>query len=132
MKAFIKKSFVLPVLVAALASMLAARVTAQTFTTLHSFSALCTPCWPPHGNNYDGAWPVRLILLGNTLYGTTFRGGNYGLGTVFKVNTDGTGFTTLQWSPDCSSGNTLYGVNHITDFDSTVFKVNTDGTGFTN
>ena len=34
-----------------------------------------------------------LILSGNTLYGTA-RGGSSGNGTVFAVNTDGTGFTT--------------------------------------
>jgi uncharacterized repeat protein (TIGR03803 family) len=34
--------------------------------------------------------------LGNTLYGTAASGGNSGDGTVFEVNTDGTGFTTLH------------------------------------
>jgi len=40
-----------------------------------------------------------LILSGNTLYGTASRGGSYGSyggGTVFAVNTDGTGFTNLH------------------------------------
>ena len=30
-----------------------------------------------------------------TLYGTTSNGGASGVGTVFKVNPDGTGFATL-------------------------------------
>ena len=37
-----------------------------------------------------------LILSGNTLYGTTTGGGSSGNGTVFAINTDGTGFTTLH------------------------------------
>ena len=37
-----------------------------------------------------------LILSGNTLYGTAYDGGTYGNGTVFAVNTNGTGFTNLH------------------------------------
>ena len=37
-----------------------------------------------------------LILSGSTLYGTTDHGGSSGNGTVFKVNTDGTGYTVLK------------------------------------
>ena len=35
-------------------------------------------------------------LSGSTLYGTTTDGGSSGDGTVFKVNTDGTGYTVLK------------------------------------
>ena len=64
----------------------AGRVTAQTFTTLHSFTG-----------GSDGANPnAGLILSSNTLYGTTCIGGTSGNGTVFALNTDGTGFTTLH------------------------------------
>jgi uncharacterized repeat protein (TIGR03803 family) len=46
--------------------------------------------------NDDGANPVSvLVVSGNTLYGTTEFGGTNGNGTVFAVNTDGTGFATL-------------------------------------
>src|SRR6266581_136289 len=73
------------------------------------------------GTNRDGAGPsAGLILSGNTLYGTAYEGGSGGNGTVFKVNTDGTGFTTLHSfaGPDDGAnpeaglillGNTLYG-----------------------
>ena len=45
----------------------------------------------------DGDYPYAgLILSGNTLYGTTAYGGSSGNGTVFAVNTDGTGFTNLH------------------------------------
>src|SRR5688572_146330 len=64
-------------------------VHAQSFRILKSFYT------------HDGAEPYGgLLLNGNTLYGTTTTaGGNYPptfYGTVFKVNTDGTGFTVLK------------------------------------
>jgi uncharacterized repeat protein (TIGR03803 family) len=63
------------------------------FTNLHSFSATLDPYY----TNSDGAGPVAgLILSGNTLYGTAAYGGSSGVGTVFAVNTDGTGFNTLH------------------------------------
>jgi len=60
------------------------------------------------------------MLSGGILYGTTELGGSSGYGTVFAVNTDGTGFATLHHfigsdgaAPDVAtlllSGNTLYG-----------------------
>ena len=48
-------------------------------------------------NSPDGSQPLaNLTLSGNVLYGTTYAGGSYGNGTVFKVNTDGTGYTVLK------------------------------------
>ena len=48
--------------------------------------------------NWDGAQPYQtgVILAGNTLYGTTYYGGPNGNGAVFRVNTDGSGFTVLH------------------------------------
>jgi uncharacterized repeat protein (TIGR03803 family) len=69
------------------------------FTTLHSFS----------GSSDGGEPQAGLILWGNTLYGTTTVGGNAAgnsEGTIFAVNTNGTGFTTLlafTWSLDAVS-----------------------------
>jgi uncharacterized repeat protein (TIGR03803 family) len=115
------------------------------FTILHSF----TDAPYPDYTNSDGAIPQGgVILSGNTLYGTTWSGGISGLGTVFAVNTDGTGFTNLHsftggdgagpQSGLVVSGNTLYGMTHGIGYNGvqyggdTVFAVNTDGTGFTN
>lgn len=112
------------------------------FTNLYFFTALnpasdSTASNP--GTNSDGASPwARLVLSGNTLYGTAPLGGSFGFGTVFAVNTDGTGFTNLHSFGSSNdginpigglilSGNTLYGTAS-----GTVFAVNTDGTGFTN
>ncbi|MGC9944451.1 MAG: choice-of-anchor tandem repeat GloVer-containing protein [Verrucomicrobiota bacterium] len=113
--------------------LLSSRATAQGFTTLHSFAGIS-----------DGANPrTGLILSGNILYGTAYNGGSSGQGTVFAVNTDGTGFTNLYnftgrsdgANPSADlilSGNTLYGtaVNGGSSQEGTVFAINTDGTGF--
>ena len=87
------------------------------FTNLHNFNS-----------SSDGANPwTGLVLSGNTLYGTALYGGSSGNGTVFALNTDGTGFTNLHnfstisgpngtnndganpYGPLILSGNTLYG-----------------------
>src|SRR5712671_4648084 len=106
----IKDLFLLPVLTTALGFILAGRVTAQTFTVLHSFT----------GKN-DGADPeASLVILGGTLYGTAYSGGSSNDGTVFRLNVDGTGFTNLHnfglstngaspTAPLFVSGTTLYG-----------------------
>ena len=107
------------------------------FTNLHSFSALTNE------TNADGAMPYNtLVLSSNLLYGTTYSGGTAGLGTVFRVNTDGSSFTNLHNFTDAGggprgaltlSGNVLYGTTYLggTGFGS-VFRLNTDGTAFTN
>src|SRR5438477_12593254 len=59
-------------------------------TTLHNFAG-----YPADG----GAPYAALIISGNTLYGTTYQGGRWNAGTVFKLNTDGTGFTNLYDFP---------------------------------
>jgi uncharacterized repeat protein (TIGR03803 family) len=96
MKTHVKKPFLLPTLITALGLLLADRVTAQTFTTLHNFTTATETAYQIFPNS-DGAYPVApLILSGNTLYGTATYGGTNGTGTVFAVNTDGTGFTNLH------------------------------------
>ena len=102
MKTCIKNLFLVPGLIVALGVILAGRVTAQTFTTLHSFTAFVPG--PYFGTNSDGAYPTAgLVLSGNTLYGTAYSGGitkeNGGTsddGTVFRINSDRTGFTNLH------------------------------------
>ena len=93
MKTCIKNVFLLLMLLAGLGLILVGRVTAQTFSVLHSFTAT----GPSTGTKSDGNSPSSsLILSGNTLYGTAFGGGSSGAGAVFRLNTDGTGFTTLH------------------------------------
>jgi uncharacterized repeat protein (TIGR03803 family) len=117
------------------------------FTNLYSFTALPEIYY---GTNSDGANPSgRLILSGGTLFGTASKGGNAGNGTVFKINTDGTGFTNLYSFTATSAAftnsdganpsgrliladNTLYGTAYLGGSwgYGTIFQINTDGSGF--
>src|SRR6267378_3252948 len=125
----------LPALTVAFGLVMTSQVTAQTFTNLYGFT----------GGNDGGAPYAGLILSGNTLYGTTTAGGSSSNGTVFAVNTDGSGFTNLHgftggndggapYAGLILSGNTLYGTTAFggSSGNGTVFAVNTDGSGFTN
>jgi uncharacterized repeat protein (TIGR03803 family) len=112
-----------------LAVWLATSAEAQTFNVLKNFNP---NLFIPNGPLVQGP--------DNTLYGTASGGGAYGLGVVFKIQPDGTGYTVLRnfsGSPRevphaglVLSGNTLYGTT--SDGVGTVFAVNTDGSGFTN
>jgi uncharacterized repeat protein (TIGR03803 family) len=113
------------------------------------------------GTNGDGYKPTGDLILDNgILYGTTSGGGAAGNGTVFKLNTDGFGFTVLktfssiyQGTNNVSlslsirgtnsdgakpaaglvlGGSTLYGTTFSggTSSNGVVFNVQTDGTGF--
>jgi hypothetical protein len=126
---------------------------AQVLSTVYSFD-----------NNTNDDNPIAgLLLSGSTLYGTAYGSADNGSpraanlsGAVFKLNTNGTGFTNFYlFSPvDQSltntdganseaqlvlSGNRLYGTTvyggHYKSgsfANGTVFAINTDGTGFTN
>jgi uncharacterized repeat protein (TIGR03803 family) len=91
----------------------------------------------------DGAYPeAGLVLYGGALYGTAYGGGYYENGTVFSVNTNGSGFTNVvsfSFGADPEAGlvlmsNTLFGTTYAGGSSGygTVFRVNTDGTAFTN
>jgi uncharacterized repeat protein (TIGR03803 family) len=74
--------------------LLTSSIHSQTLTVLHTFSDL------NNGTNADGVDGSGLLLLGETLYGTTSHGGNSGHGVIFSLRTDGTGFKTLyNFSP---------------------------------
>lgn len=118
-----------------IASLLAHAATAQdcNIEVLENFDAL------------SGISPAAGVIQGTdgALYGTTWFGGANGWGTIFKMNTDGTGYTVLE-DLDQTTGNqagallqasdgALYGtaVYGGTYNGGTIFKLNTDGTGFT-
>jgi uncharacterized delta-60 repeat protein len=100
------------------------------------------------GSDYQGDYPSELIEgSDNALYGTTETGGPLGSsrgGTVFKINKNGSGFTTLKVFGDTGDGRlpfakvvqgsdaALYGTTYTggTNDSGTVYKINTDGTGY--
>ena len=113
----------------------AVKLPAQTVQTL----------WTFNHNSTNGAFPFAGLTLGNdgNFYGTTYggySGSHGGLGTVFKVTTNGTltklvyfngsngeyPYAALTLGNDGNFyGTTSYGGSHN---DGTVFKVTTDGT----
>ena len=104
---------------------------AQVYNVLHNFG----------GQSRDGYAPLTaLVLSSNTLYGTTASGGTIGNGTIFKINTDGTGYGILRSLTNSPSpaggmvviGNTLYGTTFTGGAanNGSVFKMNTGGSDF--
>jgi uncharacterized repeat protein (TIGR03803 family) len=91
---------------------------------------------------------AELVLSGSTLYGTTQGGHSWPAtdSTVFKINTDGSGFAVLKYFDATSSeahpcaglalsGTTLFGTTTAKGYYGSygwgsVFRINTDGTGF--
>ncbi len=104
------------------------------FTVLHHFDSSTTGRNPSAGliQGSDGA-----------LYGTASQGGSSGLGTVFKLNPDGSGFTVLHHFASTTGGTphagliqgsdgALYGTAYSGGSGrGTVFKLDLDGSGFT-
>jgi uncharacterized repeat protein (TIGR03803 family) len=111
------------------------------FTVLHTFAAFVG----------DGKYSLAGLIQGSdgAIYGTTYYGGSANAGTVFKLNTNGSGYQILhnfaagdpssndgaypwgeltQGSDGALYGTTSFGVNN--DSRGTIFKINTDGTGY--
>jgi len=112
------------------------------YSTLKSFS-------PAHAStngvltNSDGVAPLAGVVLGgDTLYGTTYEGGAWGMGTVFSLNTNGTGLTVLRhfsggdgkapYAELLLVSNILYGTTAAGGASNrgAIFQLNTDGSGF--
>jgi uncharacterized repeat protein (TIGR03803 family) len=148
MNTCLQRLVLLAVLISGFGWVLAGQVLAQTYTNIYSFA----PIYTVHGTNSDGGHPqAGLISSGSTLYGTAYDGGSSGNGAVFRVNTDGTGFTNLhnfQRMDDSSLtnqdganpqaglvlfGSTLFGIASRGGFwgNGSVFSISTEGTAFT-
>ncbi len=103
------------------------------FRVLHRFGPSSTT---------DGLSPICALLEGSdgALYGTTVTGGGNGVGSVFKLNKDGSGYTKLYAfgfndnviNPSAGlfegSDHALYGTAY--GYFGGVFKLNQDGTGY--
>lgn len=107
------------------------------FTLLHSFN----------GGPTDGANPMGdLLVSGTAFYGLTTQGGVNNLGALFRVSTDGSGYTNLHsfagYPRDgsgppgslVSDGATLYGMTQAGGGDThklgAVFRIEIDGSGY--
>lgn len=102
--------------------------------TLHSFTG-----------GADGQSPSGgLILSGSTLYGATAAGGSFSNGTLFSIQTDGSGFTVLHAFGSTSadgqvpngalliSGGTIFGTTQQGGIAAgTIFSIGTNGAGYT-
>lgn len=104
-------------------------------TVLHSFSFATNDGRDPYGS---------VTLSGSKLYGMTQSGGSDSVGTIFNMNTDGTGFGLLHsftvsatdgrtpYGSLTLSGSKLYGMTYqggVSNY-GTVFSMNIDGSGF--
>lgn len=139
-------------MLAALPLLAAASTQAQTFTNLHNFAPTAISSSLGLYTNADGAYPYgRLAYSSNALYGITSSASKGGLGAVFKINMDGTGFTNLlsfsfiggnrtngadgatTFGDMTLVGDTLYGATSSggSNFNGTVFSMKTDGSAFT-
>ncbi len=98
------------------------------------------------GTDGQTAEGTPMVGADGLLYATTFEGGIYGGGTIFKINTNGTGYTIIYnfgatgsdgLSPYCAlvqgGDGTLYGTTYFggSANKGTVFKIKPDGTGYT-
>jgi uncharacterized repeat protein (TIGR03803 family) len=101
----------------------------------------------PLASSVFGATPLAGLIQGTDgrLYGTTSTGGTNDEGTVFAIETGGTGFTVLHsFTSETDGGDPsaglvqgtdgrLYGANYDggANGDGTIFAIAPDGTGFT-
>ena len=150
-----KSVFTRIALLLAVFSLTAVSLKAQTFTNYHNFAAIKQSLVTFAQTNKDGGNAyATMIISGNTLYGTTAGGGTNGLGALFRINTDGTGFTNIfnftfiKGQPTNGdngsgplgglvlSGSTLYGTTREgglrTNYYGSIFAIQADGLGFTN
>jgi len=94
--------------------------------------------------NFDGAQPMaKVIVAGDKLYGTTSIGGVEGSGTIFRIGTNGAGYTVLKaFSRIPDGGHPMAGLAFSEGFlygttdwggilgGGTVFKLHTNGSDF--
>lgn len=111
------------------------------FSVLGKQYAQCIPLYHFSGNP-DGGYEIGQLITDSTfLYGMTYGGGPDGIGTIFRIMPDGTGYTNLFNFSDTtgagphgalvSDGNFMYGMTYMggTNY-GTIFKIMPDGTGF--
>jgi uncharacterized repeat protein (TIGR03803 family) len=113
----------------------AASSEASNYQVIYSFT----------GSSGGSANPISSVTVdGSTLYGMTMHGGSAGLGTIFKIGTDGKGYSLLHpfagGTNDGSTpldsltlvGSTLYGTTESGGAQNygVCFRIGTDGNNF--
>ncbi|MEQ1588289.1 MAG: choice-of-anchor tandem repeat GloVer-containing protein, partial [Cyclobacteriaceae bacterium] len=90
-----------------------------------------------HTFNYDEEGPlIGSLIQGSdgSLFGMTDAGGLSVIGTIFKINPDGTGHTVLHSGGSMQTGSLIQGTDGslfgMTSYLGTIFKINTDGSGY--
>src|SRR5258707_474280 len=95
----------------------------------------------------EGRYPADGVIVGSDgiLYGTTDNGGNFGFGTIFKMNRDGSGYLVLHHFSDGAtdgqvsyarlfegSNGALFGTTSVGGELSagTLFRINRDGSSY--
>ncbi len=106
------------------------------YAVLHSFA----------GGASDGATPnfSSLAVRNSVLYGMTYEGGSSNLGSIFRINPNGSRFSLLHsftteasgavcpWGTLATGGGKLYGTTSEggPDGRGVIFEINPDGSGF--
>jgi len=126
-----KKLLFIPIIIFALT--VVHKLANAQYTQLHDF-----------GSATDGYFPyASLVSDGTFLYGMTSSGGTDTMGIIFKMKTDGTGYTKLLDFTGSANGRKplgslifdgtfLYGMTIFggTQDSGTIFKIKPDGTGY--
>ena len=101
--------------------------TAQTFTSIAKFTTLHSFA----GMDGDNPYGALVQATNGNFYGTTYDGGNYYVGTVFKITPSGT-LTTLHSIDGPEGGGPYAGLVQATngDFYGTTYEVGNYGTVF--
>ena len=119
------------------------------YSIVHSFTGLsfANVLLGGSANPNDGAYPSGTpLLIGSTIYGMTQGGGTNGTGSIFEINTDGSGLQVLHsfgagfgptdgYSPYgglVTDGTHLYGMTYSSMYGrGSIFTIGKDGNGFT-
>jgi uncharacterized repeat protein (TIGR03803 family) len=97
----------------------------DTYTSLHVFTALSGTS--PATNDDGGNPTTGLILASNVLYGAGRVGGISNSGTIFSLNADGTGFTTLHNFTNGIDGENPSGAGCLVFSSNAIFGVTSFG-----
>lgn len=95
----------------------------QTETVLHSFA----------NDGRDGYTPYAdVVVVNGNIYGTTFRGGLFGVGTVYKITRSGTAVILNSFSADGADGINPYGASVVRDKAGNFYGATYQGGAFGN